>query len=82
MRELWRWWTESWRAPGRARGVYLIMALGFGALAVVGALAADALVASIAGAVAVVTFALAVVAPRLASWTDAAHDSESGVHHE
>lgn len=65
MGELWRWWTESWRAPSRARGVYLLMAFGFGALAVVAALAADAAIAAIAALVSIATFVLSVAAPRL-----------------
>ena len=34
MAGLWRWWTESWRSARQARLLYIVMGLGFGALAV------------------------------------------------
>ncbi|MCH8025609.1 MAG: hypothetical protein IH866_02330 [Chloroflexi bacterium] len=34
MAGLWRWWTESWRPARQARLLYIVMGLGFGALAV------------------------------------------------
>lgn len=66
---LWRWWAESWRAPRRARWLYVVLAAGFGGLALAGALAGDAAVAALAGVAAVVTVALAALAPRLSRWT-------------
>lgn len=67
---LWRWWTESWRAPRRARWLYLAMAGAFGLLALMAALAGDAAVAALAGLATLVTGALAFLAPRLAKWTE------------
>ncbi len=64
----WRWWTESWQAPRRARWLYIVMAAGFGSLALVAALAGDAAVAALAGVAAAVTVALAALAPRLTRW--------------
>lgn len=69
LREVWRWWVESWSAPRRARLVYAVMALGFGALAVAGGVSGNAAVGAIAGGVAAVTAALAMLAPRLSRWT-------------
>jgi hypothetical protein len=48
------------------------MALAFGALALVAALAGDAAVAALAGVAAVVTVGLAVLAPRFSRWTGSA----------
>ncbi|MCH7511808.1 MAG: hypothetical protein IIB19_05540, partial [Chloroflexi bacterium] len=42
---LWGWWTESWRSARQARLLYIVMGLGFGALAVVAALAGEVAVA-------------------------------------
>ncbi len=68
VRNLWRWWSESWKAPRRARWLYIVMAAGFGGLALVAALSGDAAVAALAGVAAVATVALAVLAPRLSRW--------------
>lgn len=71
---LWRWWTESWRSPRRARVVYGAMAFAFGALAVIGGLRGEALVAAVAGALALLTLALAALAPRLSRWSGPPED--------
>jgi len=69
LRGLWRFWTESWSAPRRARWLYIAMTAAFGGLAIAGAVMGEAAVAAIAGIVAVATASLAVLAPRLAEWT-------------
>lgn len=66
----WRWWSESWRSPRRARLVYVVMTGAFGALAVIGIVRGDALVAVLAGIVALVTVVLAALVPRLSRWTN------------
>lgn len=73
LHEFWGWWTESWRSPRRARWRYVVMAVGFGGLALAGALAGEAAVAALAGIAAAVTVALAALAPRLARWTQTKH---------
>ena len=65
----WRWWADSWRVPRRARLTYVAMSLGFGALAIAGAIRGDAVVVAVGGAVAVVVVGLAVAMPWLAQWT-------------
>ena len=60
-----RWWTETWRTPGRARWSYVVMALAFGGLALVAAARDDAAIAAAAGVAAIVTVVLAVLAPWL-----------------
>ena len=65
---LWGWWTESWRSARQARLLYIVMGLGFGALAVVAALAGDFAVAALAGVAALFTLALALLAPWLTRW--------------
>jgi hypothetical protein len=65
----WRWWTDSWRAPRRARLTYGAMSLAFAGLAVAGAVRGDPVVAAVGGAVAVAVAVLAIVVPRLAHWT-------------
>ncbi len=77
MSGIWRWWTESWRSARRARGVYLVMAAGFGVLAIVAGVGGDATVAALAGVAAVVTCALALLAPQLARWMNPAQESKS-----
>jgi len=64
----WRWWTESWQAPRRARLLYVAMALAFGALAVAGAITGDAVVAAVGSIVAIAVAGLAIAVPRLAQW--------------
>ncbi|MGB2694419.1 MAG: hypothetical protein WBD55_04430 [Dehalococcoidia bacterium] len=65
----WRWWSESWRSPRRARLTYIGMTVAFAALAVVAVVRGEVLAAVLAGIVALVTIALAVLAPRLARRT-------------
>ena len=65
---LWRWWMESWRAPGRARWLYVVMAGGFGSLALLAGLTGDGAVAALAGVAAFVTLLLGVLAPQLTQW--------------
>lgn len=62
---LWRWWTDTWRAPGRARFLYGVMAIAFAALALAGILSSDALVSVLASLGTLVAIVLSVVAPRL-----------------
>ena len=76
----WRWWTESWSAPGgarRARWLYIVMAVGFGGLALAAGLAGDAAVAALAGVAALFTLALAALAPKLARWMNPPRDVRS-----
>ena len=67
---LWRWWTDTWRAPKRARLLYAAMALAFAALAFIALMQSDALVAILAAVGLFVTIALAVIAPRLSKMSD------------
>lgn len=62
----WHFITGSWRAPKRARLLYLLFAAGFVAMAVVAGVKGDALVTGIAALFALVTGAVAVLVPRLA----------------
>jgi len=61
-----RFWTESWRAPARARWFYGALALGFAGLAIAGAVKGDATVIVLGALFALATAALAVFAPKLA----------------
>ena len=72
---LWRFWIESWREARRARWLYIVLALGFVVLAAVGAAAGDAAVAALAGIAAVVTFVIALAAPKIASWLNPPKDA-------
>jgi predicted Co/Zn/Cd cation transporter (cation efflux family) len=65
----WRWWTESWRAPGRARWLYGALALGFAGLAIGGGVKGDATVIALGAVFALATAALAVLAPKIARLT-------------
>jgi hypothetical protein len=62
---VWRFVTDSWRAPRRARLLYIAFAAGFVAMAIAGAIRGDALVTGIAALFALVTTAIAVLSPRL-----------------
>ena len=64
---LWRFWTESWRTPGRARWLYGALALGFAGLAIGGGVKGDATVIALGAVFALATAALAALAPRLAA---------------
>ena len=77
MAGLWRWWTESWRSARQARLLYIVMGLGFGALAVVAALAGDFAVAALGGVAALFTLALALLAPLLMRWMTPPRDVRS-----
>ena len=66
---LWRFWTESWHAPKRARWSYIVVAVAFAGLMIAAIVMGEAAVAAIAGVVALATAGLAFVAPRLAQWT-------------
>ena len=65
-----RWWTESWRTPGRARWSYVVMALAFSGLALIATAGGDAAIAALAGVAAIVTVGLAVIAPWLSRRTN------------
>ena len=71
---LWRWWTDGWRTPRRARLTYLVMTVGFAGLAVAAVVLGRGAVAGVAGVVAVLTAALAVIAPRLTRLTGPPRD--------
>ncbi len=73
----WRWWAESWRSARQARLLYIVMGLGFGALAVVAALAGDFAVAALAGVAALFTLAMALLAPWLTRWMNPPRDVRS-----
>ena len=62
--------------PRRARGLYLVMTVGFGALAGVAALDGDTGIAAVAGVASVATVVLAALAPRLSRWTNPPRDGE------
>jgi hypothetical protein len=66
---LFRYITDTWGDSRRARLVYIVMTVGFVALAAGGVVAGDALVATVASVAAAVTAVLAALAPRLAAWT-------------
>ncbi|MEX2158754.1 MAG: hypothetical protein WEB04_05055 [Dehalococcoidia bacterium] len=66
----WHWWTDTWRAPKRARILYGVMALAFGALALIAAMQEDTFVAVLACVGVAVTIGLAVFATRLSKLTD------------
>lgn len=63
---IWHFIVDSWRAPRRARLLYLLFAAGFVAMAIAGAIKGDALVTGIAALFALVTAAIAVLVPRIA----------------
>ncbi len=63
---IWRFWTDSWSSPLRARLLYVAFALGFAGLAIGGSVKGDALVIALGAVLALATAALAVLAPRLA----------------
>lgn len=69
LRAFWRWWTDTWRTPGRARVLYAAMAFGFAGLTAGAIVAGDELVASIAGALAILTLGLTLLVGRLSRWT-------------
>jgi hypothetical protein len=66
---LWRWWTDTWRTPGRARFLYGVMAVGFAVLTLVAAMQGDALVLALGALGSFVTILLSVLAPRLSQAT-------------
>jgi hypothetical protein len=66
---LWRFLTESWSSPLRARLLYAAFTIGFLGLAVGGAVKGDGLVIALGIAFAIVTAALAVLAPKLTNLT-------------
>jgi hypothetical protein len=63
---VWHFIVDSWRAPKRARLLYLLFAAGFVAMAVAAAIKGDALVTGIAALFALATAAIALLVPRLA----------------
>ncbi len=66
----WRWWTETWRTPRRARWLYVVMAMGFAVIALVAVLADDPPIAAVAGIAALMTVGLAAAAPWLSRRTE------------
>ena len=68
MGSLWRMMMEGWHAPGRARTLYVVMAAGFGGLAILAGLSGDAAVAALAGLAALATVVVALFAPAIARW--------------
>jgi hypothetical protein len=69
LRHVWRFWTESWSAPGRARWLYALFALGFLGLAIGGGIKGDATVIALGIVFALVTTGLAIIAPMLTKAT-------------
>jgi hypothetical protein len=74
---LWRFWTDTWRAPGRARALYAVMMAAFAALAGLAIALGDASVATLAAIAAGVSGALALLAKRLARWTNTLREDEA-----
>lgn len=72
----WRWWTETWRAPRRARWLYIVMGLGFAALALLAALDGDPAIAAVAGVAGVVTVVLAARPRWLSRWMNPPEDTQ------
>jgi len=66
---VWGWWTNSWRRPGLARWLYLLMAAAFAGVAVLAGVVGDVAVGAVAGVLALLTAGLALVVPRLAEAT-------------
>ena len=66
----WRWWTDTWRAPSRARLLYGVMAIAFAVLTLFAAMQADALVIVFAATGTLVSIVLSVIAPRLSKAAD------------
>jgi hypothetical protein len=67
---IWRFWTDSWSSAKRARLLYVAFALGFLGLAIGGIVKGDATVIVLGIIFAIVTAALAVVAPKLSNITN------------
>lgn len=63
------WWSSSWRRPGLARWLYLVIALGFAGVAVGAGVVGDVAVGVVASIFALLTASLALVLPRLAEAT-------------
>jgi hypothetical protein len=75
--KLWRWWTESWRSPERARKQYGFVAVAFGVMTAIAIAMGDGAVAAV-GAVMVVSAAgLSIIAPRLVERTRRARDENT-----
>lgn len=72
LRHIWRFITDSWHAPRRARWLYLVFAAGFIAMAIGGGIKGDALVIALGIVFALVTATLAFLAPRFAIWSNSA----------
>ncbi len=66
---IWRFWTDSWSAPGRARWLYGLFALGFLSLAIGGIVKGDPTVIALGIIFALVTSALVILAPKLSNLT-------------
>lgn len=69
IRHAWRFLTESWSSPLRARLLYGLFALGFLGLAIGGIVKGDATVIALGAIFAIATTALAVIAPKLSNLT-------------
>jgi hypothetical protein len=67
LRHVWHFITDSWHAPRRARWLYVAFAAGFVAMAIEGGIKGDPLVVALGVIFALVTGALALFFPRLAS---------------
>lgn len=61
------WLSDVWRSPAKARALYVVMTLGFGALAIAGGVTGAVFVAVAASIAAAVTAGLAAIAPKLAA---------------
>ena len=70
------WWAETWRATRKARGLYVVMTLGFAALAIAAGLAGDAGIAALAGVASVSTIVLVALGPQISRWVNPPPDGE------
>jgi hypothetical protein len=62
---LWRFITDSWSSPSRARLLYVVFTIGFVVMAIAGAIRGDALVLTLGAVFGLLTLAIATLAPRL-----------------
>ena len=74
---LWRWWTESWRSPERARKQYTFVAVAFGVLTVIALAFGEPAVAALGAVMTLFVAALAYFAPRLVERTNRARDENT-----
>ena len=71
----WRWWTDTWHDPRRARVLYALMAAAFAGLMAAAVVRGDALVATLAGVMMVVALGLVALVPWLSRRTRRGDDA-------